>query len=102
MVAQDTKAERIFVPYPQLRDCGIFYCRVHLNRMIAVGTFPAPVRLSANRVAWRLADIEEWSATRPVARTRPLAGDSLSDEQRADRYAMHKERLTPVKSSPTS
>lgn len=31
-----------------------------IYHMIARGEFPAPVRLSARRVAWRAADIQEW------------------------------------------
>lgn len=34
---------------------------------VKAGTFPAPVRIGARAVAWRLADVEQWLAARPVA-----------------------------------
>lgn len=58
----------IYLSFPELRAHGVPYCRVHLNRLIDRGDFPPSRRLSPNRVAWRLADIEHWKATRPVAR----------------------------------
>jgi prophage regulatory protein len=57
-----------FVPYSALRSHGIFYTRVHLNRLMKAGTFPAAVQLSPNRVAWRLSEIESWKTSRPPAR----------------------------------
>jgi hypothetical protein len=72
MIAE-TRAGRIFVPYPHLRDHGIHYTRVHLSRLVRAGLFPAPHQLSPNRIAWVLgpADdrntIEHWLATRPIA-----------------------------------
>jgi len=35
-----------------------------LYRCIKRGDFPAPVRVSQNRVAWRQADVSEWLNTR--------------------------------------
>jgi prophage regulatory protein len=46
------------------------FCRVHLNRMIKRGEFPRPVRISANRIGWREADIDEFLANRPTAEPR--------------------------------
>ena len=31
------------------------------------GRFPEPVKISKRAVRWRVADLEEWSAGRPVA-----------------------------------
>jgi predicted DNA-binding transcriptional regulator AlpA len=60
----------VFISYAELRDHGISWCRVHLNRLIDEGRFPAPHRLSTNRIAWTLDDLERWKATRPLARGR--------------------------------
>lgn len=34
---------------------------------VAAGTFPAPVRIGARAVAWRVANVEKWLDARPVA-----------------------------------
>ena len=38
------------------------------------GTFPEPVRLGSNSVAWRAADIEAWIESLPPARLRKVDG----------------------------
>jgi hypothetical protein len=58
----------VFVTFPDLRDHGIPYCRLHLNRLMANGQFPAAIWLSANRKVWKLSDIERFKATRPTLR----------------------------------
>lgn len=58
----------VFVSYSDLRTHGIPYTRVHLNRLMRKGEFPTSVRLSANRIAWRLSELDEWMAGRPRAR----------------------------------
>lgn len=35
---------------------------------VKAGTFPAPVRIGARAVAWRVADVEQWLEARPLAR----------------------------------
>jgi len=67
-VPVDTKVGRIFVSYPGLKDLGIPFTRVHLNRLISAGNFPAPVALSAQRIAWKASDIEAWIDSRPTVR----------------------------------
>jgi predicted DNA-binding transcriptional regulator AlpA len=57
----------VFVPYADLKSHGVSYTRVHLRRLVDRKLFPAPVMLSANRIAWRLSDIVTWKATRPSA-----------------------------------
>jgi hypothetical protein len=59
--------EEVFVPYFSLRDHGVLFTRVHLRRFIERGLFPPAVQLSPNRVAWKLSDLTEWKATRPLA-----------------------------------
>ena len=63
-----------FITYEELRSHGVPYTRVHLNRLMHKGLFPVAVRLSPNRIAWRVADIEQWKANRPPARV--LASDA--------------------------
>lgn len=40
---------------------------------LAAGTFPAPVKLSARSVAWRLSEVEAWIESRQSARTSKAA-----------------------------
>lgn len=47
---------------------GIKFTRVWLDQLIRRGLFPAPVKVSEHRIAWRASEIEEWIATRPTAR----------------------------------
>jgi predicted DNA-binding transcriptional regulator AlpA len=68
--------QEVFVTYPQLRTHGITYCRLHLNRLMARGGFPAAVWLSSNRKVWRVTDIERWKASRPM--NRPSATDNAA------------------------
>lgn len=35
-----------------------------LWRQVKAGNFPAPIKISANAVAWREADVEQWIADR--------------------------------------
>jgi prophage regulatory protein len=64
----DSRVGRIFVSYPGLKDLGIPFTRVHLNRLISAGKFPAPVALSTQRIAWKIGDIEAWIESRPTVR----------------------------------
>lgn len=41
--------------------------RSTLYKHVAQGTFPPPVRLTSNTVAWREAEVDEWIESRPVA-----------------------------------
>ena len=38
-------------------------------RLMAVGVFPKPRRIGLRAVAWTLAEIEAWKASRPPAHT---------------------------------
>ena len=38
-----------------------------IYKLMAAGTFPRPVKISPGCVRWRVADLEEWEATRPTA-----------------------------------
>ncbi|MCK9689477.1 AlpA family transcriptional regulator [Comamonadaceae bacterium BS-T2-15] len=41
--------------------------RSTIYRMIAANKFPAPVVLATRAVAWRVTDLERWSADRPAS-----------------------------------
>lgn len=62
-------SDDVFVMFKEFRTHGVpQYSRRYTNAMVDAGTFPPPVRLSANRIAWRLSDLERWKETRPLAR----------------------------------
>ena len=44
------------------------YTAQHIYRLERAGKFPSRLRLGANRVGWKLSDIEVWFAERPKAR----------------------------------
>lgn len=39
--------------------------RSTIYRLVADGSFPAPVRLGPRAVAWRWSDLDQWSRSRP-------------------------------------
>jgi predicted DNA-binding transcriptional regulator AlpA len=57
----------IFLSYPQLKEHGIPWSRVHINNLMAEGLFPPNQQLSANRVGWNHNLILEFLNTRPAA-----------------------------------
>ena len=50
--------------------------RASIYARMSAGTFPLPVRLGPNSVAWRAIDLEHWIADLPVA-------NELRDESRS-------------------
>jgi hypothetical protein len=51
------------VRYPRLKpDYDIPFSRVHLKRKVDAGTFPAPIHLGENTIAWLEDDILDWKA----------------------------------------
>lgn len=40
--------------------------RSTIYRLVAEDKFPAPVRLSARAIAWRLVDLQQWSDSRDL------------------------------------
>ena len=57
-------APRLFARLPTvLHATGLG--RSTLYRLVAAGSFPAPIRLGARAVAWRWVDIDHWSSSRP-------------------------------------
>jgi prophage regulatory protein len=52
----------------------VTYSRPHIARLVRAGKFPAPVRLSPNRIAWLEHELLDWGASLPrVVYQPPLA-----------------------------
>jgi predicted DNA-binding transcriptional regulator AlpA len=68
--------QEIYISFRELRQHGIQYCRLHVNRLVERGVFPAPVWFSSNRKLWRMSEIENWLATRGTARPAMQAADA--------------------------
>jgi prophage regulatory protein len=57
------------ISYPELKTLkGIPYSRVHVDRLEKAGQFPKRVHLSANCVAWRDDELDEFLEARAAAR----------------------------------
>lgn len=54
------------------------YTPQHIYRLERAGKWPKRVRLGANRVGWRLADVERWFAERPVVEPPDAPDDELA------------------------
>lgn len=48
--------------YTDLKDYGIYKSRDALNAMIKTGHFPASMKISPGRIAWRTSEVEAWVA----------------------------------------
>jgi predicted DNA-binding transcriptional regulator AlpA len=46
--------------YQDLRDRGLRWSRVHLQRMVRAGGFPAPFLLSPKHIAWQEDLVMKW------------------------------------------
>lgn len=47
--------------------CRVVGCSpAHLDRLRAVGDFPAAIKLGAQAIGWHVRDIEAWLASRPT------------------------------------
>lgn len=62
----------------------VSFSKTHIYRKIADGTFPRPVPLGPNKVAFLEREIEEWVAARLDARER---GEGAEGRQRRARFA---------------
>ena len=62
-----------FLNEPEVLSRAVF-SRSTLRRQIDAGSFPEPVRLSANRVAWRSSDVQEWLETRMASKREKSRG----------------------------
>lgn len=52
----------------ELRERGIRYSKAQIWRKVKDGSFPKPVRLGANRVAFIQAEIQQWIKDRIAER----------------------------------
>ncbi|HXG70376.1 MAG TPA: AlpA family phage regulatory protein [Gemmatimonadaceae bacterium] len=48
--------------------------RSTIYRAVAEGTFPRPVQLGPQSVAWRKSDLDRWIASRPITTARAEGG----------------------------
>jgi predicted DNA-binding transcriptional regulator AlpA len=63
-----TQRVGVFIGYDELAEhIGIAITRRQLRRLISAGTFPRPFQISANRIAWKRSEVEEFLEARPVA-----------------------------------
>jgi prophage regulatory protein len=62
-----TDSARLFARLPTvIQATGLG--RSTIYRLVANGTFPAPVHLGPRAVAWRWSDLDQWSQTRQADR----------------------------------
>jgi len=59
-MSNKTKESLKCLRYSDLVALGIIANRMTLKRWIQAGNFPAPIRLGANSLAWRAAEVEEF------------------------------------------
>ena len=65
----------MFVRYDYLESNGIISNRVQLARAIERYNFPQAIALGANTLAWDLAEVDAWVASRP--RRAPKTGGNM-------------------------
>jgi prophage regulatory protein len=63
-VAPSDDVERMFIEMKQLPET-VRLCKSTILNRVKDGTFPAPVRLSARRIAWLKSDVMSWIANLP-------------------------------------
>ena len=56
------------------------YTPQHIYRLETAGKFPKRIRIGANRVAWRQADILKWVAERPTVEPTGRSRDEEFDD----------------------
>lgn len=64
---RDADSPRVFARLPAvIQATGLG--RSTIYRLMASGTFPAPVHLGPRAVGWRWCDLDRWSESRPGTR----------------------------------
>ena len=61
----DIEGERLMRRDEVLHLCGI--SKSTLDEMVRTGVFPRPVRINQRAVGWRVRDVLDWLASRPIA-----------------------------------
>jgi prophage regulatory protein len=67
-------SDPILVSREALKARGISYPPAQLYRKVKDGSFPQPVRLGKNRVAWLSSEIDEW--IKAIAAGRPANSEA--------------------------
>jgi prophage regulatory protein len=62
----DTQVKRIFVDLPEVATL-VTLATATIQRLVRENGFPKPRKISANRVAWLLREVEAWAEERPVS-----------------------------------
>jgi prophage regulatory protein len=62
--SNDDQRMRMFIDMKQLPE-EVLLCKSTILNRVKDGTFPAPVRLSARRIAWLKSDVMAWIANLP-------------------------------------
>ncbi len=63
-----------------LRDKGVPFSKNHIRRLVRMGRFPKPFRLSERRPAWTEAQLDAWVSAREAERDLEYQLDRDRDE----------------------
>ncbi len=70
-----------FISYPDLPKYGVpRFSRKHLLDLMKAGKFPLARQISSNRVGWIEAEILDYVASRPVAKSLQRAAPASSED----------------------
>jgi prophage regulatory protein len=70
---RQAKSERALARRRQVEQL-VQLSRSSIYAAVKAGTFPAPVRIGARAVAWRVSEIEQWLEARPLASATAYGG----------------------------
>jgi prophage regulatory protein len=57
----------VLIREDELRNRRLRLSHATIWRLVRAGKFPAPIRIGARAIAWRLSEIEAWLESRPRA-----------------------------------
>ncbi|MEQ1511175.1 MAG: AlpA family transcriptional regulator [Lysobacteraceae bacterium] len=72
-MSKQNKPALILERLPQIR-ARTGFSRSEIYRRIALGTFPAPIKLGVRASAWNSAEVDAWITERIAARDRDAQG----------------------------
>jgi len=67
------KLDKLLLSAQELRDIGVPFSKTQLYAQIAAGAFPAPIRVSSQRVAWIASEVLRWLEQRMAERDDAVA-----------------------------
>jgi prophage regulatory protein len=73
------RQKRRLISYPELRERGIPWTRVHIRRLEAKSKFPRHIDLSGNTIVWLEHEIEAFIEGKAAARLGLVGDDSRDD-----------------------